>query len=78
MKAKSTPSETKAIIRSVAILSYLQDHFYEKYPDGVPELLEIQELIDEKDTEATETAAKTLVEEAVSDLLWIVEKYRAK
>lgn len=76
MKVKPTPSETKAIIRSVAILSYLQDHFYEKYPNGVPELLDIQELIDEKDTEYTETAAKVLVEEAVSDLLWIVEKYK--
>lgn len=76
MKVKPTPNEAKAIVRSVAILSYLQDHFYEKYPNGVPELLEIQELIDEKDTEYTETAAKTLVEEAVSDLLWIVEKYK--
>lgn len=76
MKVKPTPSETKAIIRSVAILSYLQDCFYEKYPNGIPELLKIEELIDEKDTEYTETAAKTLVEEAVSDLLWIVEKYK--
>lgn len=76
MKVKPTPHEVKAIVRSIVILSYLQDHFYEKYPNGVPELLEIQELIDEKDTEHTETAAKTLVEEAVSDLLWIVEKYK--
>lgn len=76
MKVKPTPHEVKAIVRSVAIISYLQDHFYEKYPNGIPELLEIQELIDEKDTEYTETAAKTLVEEAVSDLLWIVEKYK--
>lgn len=76
MKIKPTQSEIKAILRSVAILSYLQEQFYEKYPDGIPELLELENLIEEEQSEGFDDSAKTLVEEAVSDLLWIVEKYK--
>lgn len=76
MKIKPTRSEIKAILRSVAILSYLQEQFYEKYPDGIPELLELENLIEEDAPEEFNDSSKTLMEEAVSDLLWIVEKYK--
>ena len=75
-KVKATQSEVKAILRSVAILSYLQEQFYEKYPDGIPELLEIENLIDGDKSEGFNASAETLVEEAISDLLWIAEKYK--
>ena len=76
MKHKATPSEVKAIVRSAAILEYLREEFNKKYPDGIPALLEIQTLFSEADEKPFDEAASILVEEAVSDLFFIVEKYK--
>ena len=76
MSSKLTQHEIKALVRSAAVISYLQDAFYKKYPNGIPEFQKIEELFSDEDDATFEKSAETLVDESVSDLLWIVEKYK--
>ena len=78
MSDKLNQHEVKALVRSAAVISYLQDVFYEKYPNGIPELQKIEELFNNEDEAAFQKSAELLVDECVSDLLWILEKYRVE
>ena len=76
-KAKLTPHDAKAMLRSVAILECLKDKFYDKYPSGIAALATIESLFDADSEEVLfDAAASDAIEEAVSDLLRIVEKYK--
>ena len=76
MSNKLTQHEIKALVRSAAVISYLQDFFYKKYPNGIPEFQKIEGLFSNEDTDAFEKSAEVLVDESVSDLLRFVEKYK--
>ena len=76
-KAKLTPHDAKAMLRSVAVLEFLKDKFYDKYPSGITALATIESLFDADSEDATfDAVASDAIEEAVSDLIWIVEKYK--
>lgn len=76
-KAKLNPYDAKAMLRSVCVLEFLKDKFYDKYPSGVTALATIESLFDADSEDAMfDAVASDAIEEAVSDLLWIVEKYK--
>lgn len=81
MKPKATKQELQDFILGAAVLSYLENIYYEKYPDGVPELAVFEDELDWDDVDQNSNYDKTaeeLVDVVVARLKRIAEKYSAK
>ena len=79
-KHKATKQDLKDIILGAAVLTYLDDIFCEKYPEGIPELRIFEEKIDydNPDNESLHNeSAEELVEDTVAKLKELAEKYNA-
>lgn len=79
-KHKASKQDLKNMILGAAVLKYLDDIFYEKYPQGVSELGVFEEKIDldnPKQESLHNEAAEELLEATVAKLKKLAEKYNA-
>lgn len=79
-KHKASKQDLKDIILGAAVLTYLDDIFCEKYPEGIPELGIFEEKIDcdNPDNESLHNkAAEELLESTIAKLKKLAEKYNA-